>query len=284
MAAKNSSKLSGQTFVVTGTLEGYSRAEAKKEIEALGGKVTGSVSSNTDCVVVGADAGSKADKAKQFGIPIFSEAVFKGLIGGAAKKATKKKTATKKKVAKKVTKKVVKKATTRKGAKNKITKAQVKSVRVIYDCSEFSRDTYKVKGYSATFQAERWDDNRYLADYVRLSDAVADIVQHRSEKDVDLIKDLVCGQSESYTLLEGEGSSEECGSDDDDESYEALQEKLEGEGENLDDAWFDEHAKRVESVRQILEPYPKKLEVELIDGSSKVIDGYDAVMSFTKTV
>jgi hypothetical protein len=52
----------------------------------------------------------------------------------------------------------------------------------------------------------------------------------------------------------------------------------------LDDAWFDEHAKRVESVRQILEPYPKKLEVELIDGSSKVIDGYDAVMSFTKTV
>ena len=67
-------KLSGQTFVVTGTLEGFSRA--KKEIETLGGKVSGSVSANTDCVMVGADSGSKADKAKQLGIKTLNEAGF----------------------------------------------------------------------------------------------------------------------------------------------------------------------------------------------------------------
>tara|TARA_Y100000294_G_C8520083_1_gene322519 strand:+ start:102 stop:1055 length:954 start_codon:yes stop_codon:yes gene_type:complete len=76
-------KLAGQTFVVTGSLEGYSRAEAKKEIEALGGKVSGSVSANTDFVVMGADAGSKADKAKQLGIKTLNEVAFKRLIDGA---------------------------------------------------------------------------------------------------------------------------------------------------------------------------------------------------------
>ena len=98
-------KLSGQTFVVTGTLEGYSRAEAKSAIEALGGKVTGSVSANTDCVVAGADAGSKADKAKQLGIKTLNEAAFKQLLSGAVKNATKKKAAKKK-----ITKKAANKA------------------------------------------------------------------------------------------------------------------------------------------------------------------------------
>ncbi len=123
--------LSGQTFVVTGTLEGYSRAEAKSAIEALGGKVSGSVSSNTDCVVVGEDPGSKADKAKQLGIKILNEAAFKRLIGGTAKKATKKKAT--KKAAKKAAEKVVrKKSTKKKATKKKSTtkKATKKIVRL----------------------------------------------------------------------------------------------------------------------------------------------------------
>jgi|TARA_Y100000031_G_scaffold104735_1_gene115194 NAD-dependent DNA ligase len=93
MAKKTTSKnpgiLSDQTFVVTGTLAGYSRAEAKKEIEALGGKVSGSVSSNTDCVVVGEDPGSKVDKAKQIGIKTLNETAFKRLLSGTKKKTTK---------------------------------------------------------------------------------------------------------------------------------------------------------------------------------------------------
>ena len=119
--SKNSAKLSGQTFVVTGTLAGYSRADAKNEIEALGGKVSGSVSANTDCVVIGADPGSKADKAKQLGIKTLNEAAFKRLLGGATKKATKKK-ATKKRV----TKKATKKKTAKKQAAKKVVKKAAK--------------------------------------------------------------------------------------------------------------------------------------------------------------
>ena len=121
-------KLSGQTFVVTGTLKGYSRIEAKKEIEALGGKVTGSVSANTDCVVVGEDAGSKADKAKQLGIKTLNEAAFKRLLSGASKKATKKKATKKKTVKKKAAKKVTKKKAVKKKATKKIVKKAAKKV------------------------------------------------------------------------------------------------------------------------------------------------------------
>jgi DNA ligase (NAD+) len=60
-------KLAGKTFVLTGTLQKYTRDEAKKMIEDAGGKVTGSVSKKTDYVVAGSDAGSKLDKAKELG-------------------------------------------------------------------------------------------------------------------------------------------------------------------------------------------------------------------------
>lgn len=64
---------SGKTVVLTGKLEAMSRNEAKEKIEALGGKVTGSVSKKTDLVIAGEAAGSKYDKAVQLGIPIWDE-------------------------------------------------------------------------------------------------------------------------------------------------------------------------------------------------------------------
>jgi DNA ligase (NAD+) len=73
-------KLSGLTFVITGTLEAYSRDKAKEAIEELGGKVTGSVSKNTDYLVCGENPGSKLDNAKKHGVKILDEAAFKELI------------------------------------------------------------------------------------------------------------------------------------------------------------------------------------------------------------
>lgn len=63
----------GKSVVLTGKLEHYTRQEAKAAIEAEGGKVTGSVSKNTDVVVAGADAGSKLSRAQQLEITIFNE-------------------------------------------------------------------------------------------------------------------------------------------------------------------------------------------------------------------
>jgi DNA ligase (NAD+) len=67
-------RLAGKTFVLTGTLPSLSRDQAKVLIEAVGGKVAGSVSKKTDFVVAGADPGSKYDKAVALSIPVLDQA------------------------------------------------------------------------------------------------------------------------------------------------------------------------------------------------------------------
>ena len=73
-------KLAGKTFVLTGTLEQFTRDEASELIEKLGGKVSGSVSKKTSYVVAGEAAGSKLKKANELGIPVLSEDDFLKLI------------------------------------------------------------------------------------------------------------------------------------------------------------------------------------------------------------
>jgi DNA ligase (NAD+) len=75
------SELAGKTVVFTGTLETMTRPEAKARAEALGAKVTDSVSKKTDLVVVGADAGSKARKATELGVRTVTEAEWSTLSG-----------------------------------------------------------------------------------------------------------------------------------------------------------------------------------------------------------
>ncbi len=72
--------LTGQTFVLTGTLPTLSRDQAKDMLEALGAKVAGSVSKKTHCVVAGSEAGSKLDKAQELGIRVLDEAGLLALV------------------------------------------------------------------------------------------------------------------------------------------------------------------------------------------------------------
>jgi DNA ligase (NAD+) len=72
--ASSEGKLSGLTFVITGTLPTFSREDAKELIESNGGKVTDSVSKKTSYLVLGEAPGSKFDKAKSLGVPILDEA------------------------------------------------------------------------------------------------------------------------------------------------------------------------------------------------------------------
>jgi DNA ligase (NAD+) len=73
--------LQGKTFVITGTLASLTREEAKAKLQALGAKVTDSVSKKTSAVIAGAEAGSKLTKARELGVEVLDEAGFWGLVG-----------------------------------------------------------------------------------------------------------------------------------------------------------------------------------------------------------
>jgi DNA ligase (NAD+) len=73
-------RLAGQTFVLTGTLSTMTREEAEAAIARLGGTIAKSVSKKTSHLVVGADAGSKLDKARALGVPEMDEAQFRAFI------------------------------------------------------------------------------------------------------------------------------------------------------------------------------------------------------------
>lgn len=77
---KKTGRLKGKTLVLTGTLKTFTRDQAKEKIRKAEGKISGSVSKNTDYVIVGKEAGSKYEKAKKIGVPCISEMEFIQLI------------------------------------------------------------------------------------------------------------------------------------------------------------------------------------------------------------
>jgi len=80
-AAPEEKPLAGRTFVFTGALRSMTREEAKRRVQALGGRVASSVSRNVDYVVVGENPGSKYDRARALGLKIINEEEFLRMIG-----------------------------------------------------------------------------------------------------------------------------------------------------------------------------------------------------------
>ncbi|MFH1868568.1 MAG: NAD-dependent DNA ligase LigA [Candidatus Omnitrophota bacterium] len=78
--SKKPGKLTGKTFVLTGSLDSFSRIEAQDIIKSLGGRVSSSVSKQTDYLLIGKEPGSKYEKANKFGVKILAEEEFKDLI------------------------------------------------------------------------------------------------------------------------------------------------------------------------------------------------------------
>jgi DNA ligase (NAD+) len=83
VAAEAPAPLQGKTYVITGTLSSMTREQATAALERLGAKVAGSVSKKTTGVVVGEEAGSKAEKARELGVPMLDEAAFLELLRAA---------------------------------------------------------------------------------------------------------------------------------------------------------------------------------------------------------